>query len=416
MSIERLSFSSENDYNAIELAIHLARYSTAQNLCKGLDVLDVACGEGYGSFAMASFWNAKSVTGVDISEEAIQTAQNVFSHPNVKYTAAAAEKIDELFEKNSFDMVVSLETIEHVKNPDIFLSAIKKVLKPNGILILSCPNDHWYYGPGESENPFHLRTYYFNEFKELAESHFGGAYCYLLGKPIAGFGNFLWSEQNTVDLKATMHQELLNSKLTQVNQISSDEPVLTDDCSFFVGVWGNPALEKEQLVNCTFFSTSMDKFSLTLEDNNKYLESQLNALKANLENLEKQNKDFELWLNTSQNRIIDLEKWTVELQAVNRNSQNRILELDNFIAELQNRILESDNLKIELQNRISDFENRTDKLRLNLTESNNNLKISQSELKNSKNTIRLMEESKFWKIRNQWFSLKNNLRSKKNNK
>ena len=407
MSVERLSFNSGNNYSAIELSIHLARYSTAQKICKGLNVLDVACGEGYGAFAMASFWEAKSVKGVDISEEAIQMAQNVFSHPNVEYIAAAAEKIDELFEENSFDMVISLETIEHVNSPEIFLSAIKKVLNPNGIIILSCPNDHWYYGPGESENPFHLRTYYFNEFKDLVEKQFGGANCYLLGRPITGFGNFLWSANGNIDPKTTMTEELLNSKTIQVNQVKPDEPVLTDDCSFFVGVWGDLPVEAAQLANAAFYSTSMDKFSLTLEDRNKALTSQVSALTANLENSGEFNKNLQFLQKNSQTRIADLEKWTVELQSVVSNYQNRILELDKLTSELQSRI--------------SELENQITSLQIDLIETSKKLDMSQldsekfqKELEDSKTTIKLMEESKFWKIRNQWFNLKDNFPSEKN--
>lgn len=156
MTIERISFSSESQYNAIELSIHLGRYSIVQKLCRGLDILDVACGEGYGSYAMASFWDAKSVTGVDISEEAINTARNIFPHPNVKYISASAEDISKMFEPESLDLIISLETIEHINDPEKFLTAIKSLLKPGGIIVLSCPNDHWYYDPANLKIHFIL--------------------------------------------------------------------------------------------------------------------------------------------------------------------------------------------------------------------------------------------------------------------
>ncbi len=414
MSIERLSFSSETKYNAAELAIHLTRYSAAQKICSGLDVLDVACGEGYGSFAMASFWKAHSVKGVDISEEAIKTAKNSFSHPNVEYFTAAAEKIGEIFQQHSFDMVVSLETIEHVSDPEIFLSAVKKVLKPTGVLILSCPNDHWYYGPGESKNPFHLRTYYFDEFKDLAEKHFGKAKCYLMGRPITGFGNFLLSDTGNFDPVSTMKDQLLNANEIEINQVQPDEVLSTEDCSFFVGIWGELPVDKEQLVNGAFCATSMDKFSLTLESNNQFLLGNITALTANAESSRKWNDELQTALKFSQNRITDLEKWTNELQTFLNSSQDRILELDKFVVELQESVLQYQAQLDDLNEKLQLTRLESEKFQLESEKFQLESEKFQQDFSNSQAMVKLMEESKFWKIRNHWFNLKEKFNSNNN--
>ena len=76
--IERLTFDGSAPYSALEAAIHLNRYLVVRGLCRGRRVLDIACGEGYGSFLMTDVWGASSVAGVDISHEAIDNARRLF--------------------------------------------------------------------------------------------------------------------------------------------------------------------------------------------------------------------------------------------------------------------------------------------------------------------------------------------------
>ena len=71
--MERLDFSSATKYSSIEVSIHLCRYLNAKNYCQDKKVLDVACGEGYGS-ALIKRWGARKVVGIDCSEEAIKKA------------------------------------------------------------------------------------------------------------------------------------------------------------------------------------------------------------------------------------------------------------------------------------------------------------------------------------------------------
>ncbi|MBI3951595.1 MAG: class I SAM-dependent methyltransferase [Acidobacteria bacterium] len=127
---------------------HIYRYRFAAEFVRGKRVLDIACGEGYGTSALLRA-GAASVVGVDICEESC-------AHAHCKYGVdiqrADAEGMP--FLDHSFDIVVSFETIEHVQNLAVFLDECVRVLLPGGLLVLSTPNRDVYSEKGK-HNPFH---------------------------------------------------------------------------------------------------------------------------------------------------------------------------------------------------------------------------------------------------------------------
>src|SRR5437016_4940004 len=86
---------------------HYHRYAVVLDVVAEKEVLDVACGEGYGSSIMADV--ARSVTGVDISDEAVQHASTAYKKQNLRFRQGSATALD--FADASFDVVVSFETI-----------------------------------------------------------------------------------------------------------------------------------------------------------------------------------------------------------------------------------------------------------------------------------------------------------------
>lgn len=241
-SIERLNCADDSRYDGLEAAIHLARYSFVRELCKGKRVLDIACGEGYGSYLMSQ-WGATEVHGVDIAEEAIRVARTLFASDVVRFTAAPAEQVDELLSQQSYDLVVSFETIEHVNDPDRFLRAIRKLVAGSGTIVISCPNDWWYYPTDAEQNPFHQRKYRFNEFKEQAETVLGDAASWFFGGPIAGFCNV--PADSYVKAKPGSNQRLMLQSTTLPVAFMVPGEIgkgpTSENASYFIGIWGSGA-------------------------------------------------------------------------------------------------------------------------------------------------------------------------------
>src|SRR5215216_5423782 len=141
---------------------HLAVYEWVAERCKGRDVVDMACGEGYGVDVLAS--RARLVTGVDANPEAHE-------HARLKYTRPGVRFVRDLVENHSepCDAVVFLQTIEHVQNPAEILEHFKSMLRPGGVVFVSTPNVLTLAPEGaeKSGNPWHVKEYRAEEFREL---------------------------------------------------------------------------------------------------------------------------------------------------------------------------------------------------------------------------------------------------------
>ena len=101
---------------------------------KGKTVLDAGCGTGELPYLIAKR-GAKRVIGVDYSQEAIRVAQETYQLPNLQFVCDDITHI-----KGKFDVIITLGTIEHVDDPFGVLKQLKKMLTPNGSLIVTCPN------------------------------------------------------------------------------------------------------------------------------------------------------------------------------------------------------------------------------------------------------------------------------------
>ena len=151
---------------------HLHRYYSASQLVQNKDVLDLACGEGYGSAILAT--NASSVAGVDIDAETIQWAKEKYTatHSKLRFVEGSATAIP--FDNNTFDVVVSFETIEHMDAAmqELFMHEIKRVLRKDGILVMSTPDKKNYSDRFHHENSFHVKEFYRDEFVHFIQNHF----------------------------------------------------------------------------------------------------------------------------------------------------------------------------------------------------------------------------------------------------
>lgn len=237
---ERMKISGENAlYHAFHLSDHFLRYQTIATLCKGKKVLDLSCGDGYGSYIISKS-GAHSVTGVDTSTAAIASAQSMFSEGAIRFIQTATESIQDTLKGEVFDVIVSLKTIEHATSPARMVQAIKSLISANGIIVMSCPNDD---AQPDIITPCHLPKYSYLEFKSMTEEVLGPATNSYIGTPLHGHAL----------LPSDFHAEpgdkalsiLKTTQLDCTNWLSPSQEATYPDrsnCSYYLLVW-NGSLE-----------------------------------------------------------------------------------------------------------------------------------------------------------------------------
>jgi SAM-dependent methyltransferase len=146
---------------------HLVVYEWIARRVAGLEVVDLACGEGYGSDVLSR--RAARVTGVDANPEAHEHARLRYRRGNLAFKRDMVETYSQ-----PCDALVFLQTIEHLHDPEAALRHFRTLLRPGGVAYISTPNVLTLAPKGaeRSGNPWHLVEYRADDFRELCASAF----------------------------------------------------------------------------------------------------------------------------------------------------------------------------------------------------------------------------------------------------
>jgi len=147
-------------------ANQLKVYKFAAQFCRGLRVLDIGCGTGYGTAHLSQI--ARLTVGIDLSRQAIRYACEHYSGSNLQYLKMNVESL--AFPDGSFDFAISTENFEHLCDHGAHLREVARVLGPRGLLLLATPNPEMFV---ETHNPYHTHEFSYMELLEIIGRYFG---------------------------------------------------------------------------------------------------------------------------------------------------------------------------------------------------------------------------------------------------
>lgn len=166
MADERLSFEADSPWKGE----HYFRYDeVVKHIGTNDTVLDIACGEGYGTFKIASHTSGK-VFGCDVSAEAVSECREQWKKDNLSYQQMDGTNLE--FESGFFDTVVSFETIEHTTEYLAMLRELNRVAKDGSNLFISTPNIVINSPSGTVHNPFHTQEWTYDELNAILSNVF----------------------------------------------------------------------------------------------------------------------------------------------------------------------------------------------------------------------------------------------------
>ena len=315
---ESLSFTGERFLPECSGEIwyeHWHRYALARQLSAHATVLDVASGDGYGSAMLAA--NAAHVVGVDISSEAVRHARKRYGqHANLEFVTASCDNLP--FTDASFDLVVSFETIEHIETQQVFVAELARVLRPDGMLLLSSPNKRQYSDAHDYHNEFHVRELYRNELEDLLREAFPCRSW--LGQKLL-FHSAIWPESQAV---AATEYLVGDGGSIDAGQAPSVEPMY-----YIVACSRNPAMLPAALNRLSLLSdVSETVYRDYVRQTRRVIE--LDRLLIDRERLVAERDDF-IALRTGQ--MEELERMIAERDALLMQRTGQMEERERMIAE-----------------------------------------------------------------------------------
>ncbi len=214
---------------------HLQRYALCHQLVRGRRVLDVASGEGYGAAMLAA--TAARVVGIDMDPGAVRHARDTYARaPNLQFVVGRGEALP--VASQSVDVVVCFETIEHLEQQAEMLDELKRVLTPDGVLVISSPDRLAYSASTPGANPFHLKELSLPELDALLRARFRTVR--LWGQRPA-VGTFSYSLNERGDRSASVSALVVDGDDVRAGVARLDAPV------YGIGVCSDAALDEVRL-------------------------------------------------------------------------------------------------------------------------------------------------------------------------
>ncbi len=259
---------------------HWHRYLYASQFVKGKIIVDIGCGEGYGSFLLAQ--NAQRVFAIDNNYDTIKLAANKYTADNLEFKVGSLSSIP-IEGESILDGIISFESIEHIdeKEQEAFLGEVKRLLKPEGFLLISTPNKMVYSDKTGYKNKFHQREFYTQEFHAFLQKYF--THIKLLGQKVYPV-SYIWDPH---DARGNLAEYRLMK--TELGFRPTDEP----KSSRYIVAWCSdaelPSVSASLLVDLSesSFKDRDDQIS-TLQDQLKEKDNQARVYSTNLKEREQQ--------------------------------------------------------------------------------------------------------------------------------
>ena len=274
---------------------HLHRYAYAAQFSKGKTVLDLACGEGYGSFMLAK--EAEYVVGVEVNKQLVHHASSRYLRNNLEFIHGSILDVP-IKDEKKFDIAVCFEGIENIEKRDKLLSEVKKLLKGEGLFIISTLNKAVYIDESQCQNPLHFKEPYLDEFKALLSCYFKNVH--FLGQKVYT-GSNIW---NISPQKHSIYREFVVEK-------SDMEFYLTESSRktplYFIAL-ASDAKIGTHILNCD--SWLVDASDIFIKDSQKQIGQLVNIIQAK----DSQIAELSNALQATNARLRDLEIHVQQMQ------------------------------------------------------------------------------------------------------
>jgi glycosyltransferase involved in cell wall biosynthesis len=325
---------------------HLHRYAFASQYVNNKKVLDLASGEGFGTSILSK--NAKCVVGIDIDHDAVLHASKTYKQENITFIEGSILNIP-IKGRKIFDVIVCFEAIEHITEHDILFMEITRLLKNNGVLIISTPNKKTYSDDVGYKNPYHRKELYYSEFYELLKKNF--VFIYLSGqRVISGSSIYPVSSQEIITSFSEFNIEMEGNRFS----FSSDEEKIP---RYFIAIASNIKLNPKQIQKSYLIDKSNAEIVLLntqIGQCNTSIQSLQQVLSEKDSQLLETNKKILSLEQLSITKDIQIQEITIKISEFSEHAHN----LEAIIADRDNQITEFSKHAHNLEAIIADRDNQ----------------------------------------------------------